>query len=1092
MPRDPGATSGLPRGLVDSLLEGCQIIGPDFRYLYVNDATTLHGRTTRAALLGRTMMECYPGIEQTAMFAELRACLGDGVPRRLDNDFVFPDGSRGTFELRFVPVPDGVAILSVELTATRRADARIEHLNAVLRAIRNVNQLIAREHDSPELLARAAELMVESRGFATCAIVRQRGTSLELAAEAGEVEKLERIARVLGRGEVPACLHAALRDAAVICRRPATDCPACPVSEGFPADRSTLVARLECDGAVYGALLVSMAESLATDEETSLLAEVAQDLAFALRSRDLRRAEWRTQLALRDSERRYRALFESMTEGLAYCRVIEEDGRTVDFEYLEVNPAFERQTGLRDAAGKRVSELIPGIRASDPELFEIYGRVARSGRAEHFEHRVAALGQWFEVSAYCPSPGHFVAVFDVVTARKAAEQERARHAERMAALARAIQDLSRARSTAAVGDVVRQAARTLVGADGATFVVAEGALCHYLDEDAVAPLWKGRKFPLSACISGWAMLRQEQVAIERVRDDDRIPQDAYRGTFVESLVMTPVRADGPLAAIGVYWAAEHPATEEELGVLQALADSTAVAMENVRVLAELEESRARARALYDHLPSATFVWEHRDGELVLADWNEAARATLEPVSAAGRVAAGGELARLGPSLAADVAACLEARATVRREVECRLPGADGTRNLILSYGLVPGALVVLHAEDVTAERRAQERLAQAQQLDGIGHLAGGVAHDFNNLLAVILTNAGFALDGVEQGHPAREDVLEIQRAAERASALTRQLLAFSRKQVLQPVPLLLPEVIEGCRAMLGRLAGEHVELVVTCAPDTGRVEADRGQLEQVLMNLAVNARDAMPSGGTLTIETANVELDERDPLRPARARSGRFVRLAVGDTGRGMTPAVRERAFEPFFTTKDKGKGTGLGLSSVYGIVTQSGGSVDLWTEPGVGARVEIFLPRTDALALAAATAPGADLPRGSDRARGTETVLVVEDEEGVRRAAVRILRGAGYHVLAAANGGEAILLCERHRGAIRLLVTDVMMPLMSGPELAGRLATVVPNLRILFVSGYADDTLTEWGALGPGAHFIPKPFSAEALAQKVRAVLDA
>ncbi|MCC6528350.1 MAG: response regulator, partial [Polyangiaceae bacterium] len=982
--------------------------------------------------------------------------------------------------------------------------ARIEHLNAVLRAIRNVNQLIAREHDSPELLARAAELMVESRGFATCAIVRQRGARLELAAQAGEVQKLAHIASLLARGEVPACIASALREANVVCRRPATDCRDCAVSASFPARRSTMVARMECDGAVYGAVLVSAAESLANDEEASLLAEVAQDLGFALRSRDLRRAEWRTQLALRDSELRYRALFDSMTEGLAYCRVIEEGGRTVDFEYLEVNPAFERQTGLRDAAGKRVSELIPGIRASDPALFEIYGRVARSGRAEHFELRVEALGQWFEVSAYCPSPGHFVAVFDVVTARKVAEQDRARHAERMAALAQAIQDLSRARSTAAVADVVRRAARALVGADGATFVLAEGELCHYLDEDAVAPLWKGRKFPMSACISGWAMLRQEQVAIERVRDDDRIPQDVYRATFVESLVMTPVRADGPLAAIGVYWGAPHRATVDELGVLQALADSTAVALENVRVLAELEASRARAAAIYDHLPSATFVWERRDGELVLADWNEAARAALQPVSTAGRVAAGRELARLVPSLAADVAACLESRATIRREVECRLPGTDGTRSLLLSYGLVPGELVVLHAADVTEQRRAQERLAQAQQLDGIGHLAGGVAHDFNNLLAVILTNAGFALEGVEQGHPVREDVLEIRGAAERASALTRQLLAFSRKQVLQPVPLLLPEVIEGCRAMLRRLVGEHVEIVVACAADTGHVEADRGQLEQVLMNLAVNARDAMPRGGTLTLETGNVELDERHPLRPPRARSGRFVRLAVGDTGCGMTPAVRERAFEPFFTTKDKGKGTGLGLSTVYGIVTQSGGSVDVQAEPGLGARFEIFLPRSDATAAAteaaseaasgaaSGAATAADPTGGSDRARGTETVLVVEDEEGVRRAAVRILRAAGYHVLAAANGGEAILLCERHRGAIQLLVTDVMMPLMSGPELARRLTAVVPALRVLFVSGYADDALTEAGALAPETHFIPKPFSAEALAQKVREVLDA
>jgi two-component system cell cycle sensor histidine kinase/response regulator CckA len=388
--------------------------------------------------------------------------------------------------------------------------------------------------------------------------------------------------------------------------------------------------------------------------------------------------------------------------------------------------------------------------------------------------------------------------------------------------------------------------------------------------------------------------------------------------------------------------------------------------------------------------------------------------------------------------------------------------------------------------DVTERKRLEDHLRQAQKMEAIGRLAGGVAHDFNNLLTVISGRAQIELARPELSEPSRRNVDLIAEAARRASALTRQLLAFSRKQVLQPRVLDVDIVVARLEPLLRRLIGEDIDLVTATEPVLGRVRADPGQLEQVVMNLAVNARDAMPQGGRLTIETANVELDEAYARQQADVHPGPYVLLAVSDTGVGMDAETQAHLFEPFFTTKGVGEGTGLGLATVYGIVKQSGGHITAYSEPGRGATIKIYLPRVDAASELREAEPEAVVLR-----RGSETVLLVEDDEAVRELTREVLEMQGYSVLAVADAAEAPRVVEGASGPIHLLVTDVVMPRLSGRELTERLRSLRPGLRVLYISGYADTAIVHHGVLDPGTPFLQKPFTPDALLRSVRKVLD-
>jgi two-component system cell cycle sensor histidine kinase/response regulator CckA len=389
--------------------------------------------------------------------------------------------------------------------------------------------------------------------------------------------------------------------------------------------------------------------------------------------------------------------------------------------------------------------------------------------------------------------------------------------------------------------------------------------------------------------------------------------------------------------------------------------------------------------------------------------------------------------------------------------------------------------------DMTERRRLEEQLLQSQKMEAVGRLAGGIAHDFNNLLTAVAGYTELLLGELPPGDPRRESAEEIRQAGKRAAALTQQLLAFSRRQVLEPRVLDLNLVIANMERLLRRVIGEDVELTTSLHPDLWRTRADPGQIEQVILNLVVNARDAMPRGGRLTLETQNVELDDKFAGRYASVQPGPHVMLAVSDTGLGMDPELQSRLFEPFFTTKERGKGTGLGLSTTYGVVKQSGGSIWVYSEPGHGTTFKIYLPRCEE-PLDRPIAPAAPAePLG-----GTETVLLVEDEPEVRRLVEKLLVMKGYDVLSAASPADAISVSRNHEGAIHVLVTDVVMPGMNGRELARALAPARPEMRVLYMSGYTDAAVTRHGLLEPGTAFLSKPFTPDALARKLREVLEA
>jgi len=437
-----------------------------------------------------------------------------------------------------------------------------------------------------------------------------------------------------------------------------------------------------------------------------------------------------------------------------------------------------------------------------------------------------------------------------------------------------------------------------------------------------------------------------------------------------------------------------------------------------------------------------------------------------------------------PAIAAHRKALAGEPATFEIEWEKRVLEAHVQR-LNSSDGEELGVIGV--ALDITDRQHLADQLRQSQKMQAIGELAGGVAHDFNNLLMVVKGHSEMLLDRLPNSSPLRHGIEQMQSASERAAGLTRQLLAFSRKQVLQPRVLDLNEVVSGMIQMVSRVIGEDIELAFLPGPKRGRVKADPSQMEQVVLNLVVNARDAMPSGGLLTIETSNVDLDRSYAAKhPGGMEPGPYVMLTVSDNGCGMDAKTKARIFEPFFTTKEQGKGTGLGLATVYGVVKQSGGFIWVYSEVGRGTTFKIHMPQVTSQVEKPATEN-----ISSRSAAGTETILFVEDEESVRELVRDYLTTAGYHVLDASDGVRALEVAAGHKGPIHMLITDVVMPRLSGREVATQIAEQRPDVKVLYISGYTDDSVFRHGVLEGGVAFLQKPFNLKALAQKIREVLD-
>ena len=511
--------------------------------------------------------------------------------------------------------------------------------------------------------------------------------------------------------------------------------------------------------------------------------------------------------------------------------------------------------------------------------------------------------------------------------------------------------------------------------------------------------------------------------------------------------------------------------------------------ENQRTLEALRESQQRLSLYIMQTPMAAIEWGH---DLQVIEWNLAAEKVFgyTRAEALGRnlsfIVADGtreHLNKVASDLFARRGGTRSINENITKEGKVILCEWYSTP-LVDSSGQVVGLASL--ANDITEHRSLEQQFRQAQKMEAVGQLAGGIAHDFNNFLSAILGYSEIVLDAMAPDDPQCKRLEHIQKAGRRAAALVRQLLAFSRKQVLALRVMNLNVILQDMDQLLCHLIGENIQLQRHADPSLGQVKVDPGQIEQVIMNLAVNARDAMPQGGQLTLEAANVTLDEEYCRGHVAGAPGEYVVLTISDTGTGMDKATQEHIFEPFYTTKGPGKGTGLGLSTAYGIVKQSGGCIWVYSEPGKGTTFKIYLPRVDEKPqpLLIATPP-------CEETRGTETILVVEDDEQLRAMACEYLTSQGYTVLAASNGAEAISIVKRHRGPIELVITDVVMPGMSGPQLVQKLAALRPQIKPLYVSGYAQDAIVHHGELDPGIEFVAKPFKPSDLARKVRSMLN-
>ena len=561
------------------------------------------------------------------------------------------------------------------------------------------------------------------------------------------------------------------------------------------------------------------------------------------------------------------------------------------------------------------------------------------------------------------------------------------------------------------------------------------------------------------------------------------------GTPSRSWLGVPLRT--PAAKMGVLvvqnYERENAYTESDMEFLHSIGGQIALAIERKSAEEKLRESEARSRVLIEQLPAVLWTVDN-SLHFTSAVGAGLARLGLQPNQIVGMSLS--EYFETTDQTFPPIAA--HSRASKGEPVTFHVEWKDGSyachvEPLRDAAGEIHGAICM--ALDITDRKQLEEQFRQAQKMEAVGRLAGGIAHDFNNLLMVIQGYADLLADRIPSSDPLRRNAEQIQTAAQRATSLTQQLLAFSRKQMLAPKILGVHSVVADMEKILRRLIGEDIELRVSAAPDLWLVRADRSQIEQVIMNLAVNARDAMPSGGRLTIETANVELDGSFSHSPTVLAPGKYVMLAVTDNGSGMDSKTQAHIFEPFFTTKEKGKGTGLGLATVYGIVKQSGGYIWVYSEPGRGTTFKIYLPRVQGSGVVT----GRDRPGEiTESLRGTEVVLLVEDEAGVRELAREYLQLSGYTVLEARDGHVALELANMHSGPIHLLMTDVVMPGISGRELAQRVLKIRPEIKILYMSGYTDQAVVHQGILESDAILLQKPFSMATLASKLREILAA
>ena len=788
--------------------------------------------------------------------------------------------------------------------------------------------------------------------------------------------------------------------------------------------------------------------------------------------------------AQRTAEERLRTLFENAIEGIFQT--------TPEGRYLSANPALARIFGYESPAKMmaQVKDIGSELYANPARRLEFKCLMENTDVVEGFEYELVrgdGVRVWINENAHAVRDEfgkllYYEGTVEDITLRKRAETERQATLEITHAVnaTENLDDLLR---------LIHAALKKVIHAENCFVALYEPSTGMF-------------HFPFFADIFDTApppqvVGRSCTAYVFRTGRPASIPQSAFEGLAAKGeveLVGTPspswlgVPLRSASATIGVlvvqHYTDANAYSDCDLEFLSSVGGQIALAIERRRSEAALRDSEARLRVLIEQLPA--ILWTV-DSQL---RFTSALGAGLTRVGVKPEDVVGKTMEDFFETSDLGFLPITEHRRAVRGEagtfhMEWRGGSyACHVEALRAPNGQANGAICM--ALDVSDRKKLEAQLRQAQKMEAVGRLAGGIAHDFNNLLMVIQGYAELLIDRSKPGDAFRRNAEQIQEASQRAASLTRQLLAFSRKQMLAPSVLSVQSVVADMEKILRRLIGEDVELVSVNAPDLWRIKADRSQIEQVILNLAVNARDAMPRGGKLTIETENVEFDNSQARLPVVLTPGRYVMLAVTDNGCGMDSETQAHIFEPFFTTKEKGKGTGLGLATVYGIVKQSGGYIWVYSEPGQGTTFKVYLPRVEeSLTPQETQANSQNIPRG------TETILLVEDEQGVRDLAREYLEISGYKVLVAENGPAAVKLVSDHKGAIDLVMTDVVMPGLSGSELTKRIEALRPAIRIMYMSGYTDQAIVHHGILGADIVLLQKPFTLNALAHKLRDALD-
>ena len=780
------------------------------------------------------------------------------------------------------------------------------------------------------------------------------------------------------------------------------------------------------------------------------------------------------------AEEKFRGLFENAAEGIFLTSV---DGR-----YMSVNPALARMCGY--SSPKEMIEAVPDAARiyAHPEQREVFRRTMEEcGVVEDLEYEIVRKDGktvWICENAHvvCDDAGKIVSYEGTVqniSERKRSEIERQIATE-------IIHSVNATENLDDLLHMIHNALTKVLYAENCFVALYEPStrMFHFpffvdRHDQAPPPQKVGRSCTAYVYRTGRAMLIP-QPAFDQLAEQGEVE---LVGTPSPSWLGVPLRT--PAATIGVlvvqHYEDANAYTQRDLEFLSSVGGQIALAIERKRAETKIRESEARLRVLVEQLPAVLWtVDKHlrftscvgaglarlglKPNEMVgksLLEYFESADQTFLPISAHRRAVAG---------------------ESVTFHVEWKGGSyACHVEPLHDAGGEVLGAICM--SLDITDRKQLEEQLRHSQKMEAVGRLAGGIAHDFNNLLMVIQGYADLLAERLPVGDSLRRNAEQIQTAAQRAASLTRQLLAFSRKQMLAPSVIHVQSVVADMEKILRRLIGEDIQLETHSEKDLWLVKADRGQIEQVIMNLAVNARDAMPNGGRLMIETANVELDASFSQHAVVMSPGKYVMLAVTDNGCGMDAQTQAHLFEPFFTTKEKGKGTGLGLATVYGIVKQSGGYIWVYSEPGRGTTFKVYLPRIE---RDVANTKKDDTAGAKKARRGSETVLLVEDEEGVRQLTREYLETNGYTVIECADGHEALDLAGSHNGTIHLLMTDVVMPGINGRELADRVSRIRPEIKVLYMSGYTDQAVVHHGMLESGSVLLQKPFTMTTLAAKL------